>query len=255
MQGAMPNAFKTGGVRIDAVTLDEAVERLLIPGAGLAIHLCNAYTVALASKDEALLRTLNDGDLNLADGMPLVWIAKSLGLRTMQRRVYGPEFMSVAMDRSQNSGIRHFLYGSTPDVLKSLAAQITARWPGADVVGAISPPFGPITDDNLRASIDEIGQAGADIVWVGMGTPKQDMLVARMAAMGPQSYVAIGAAFDFIAGAKKQAPSWIREHGLEWVYRLATEPRRLWKRYLLGNSRFIWVNARVRPCLVLGAPE
>ena len=255
MQGAMPNAFKTGGVRIDAVTLDEAVERLLIPGAGLAIHLCNAYTVALASKDEALLRILNDGDLNLADGMPLVWIAKSLGLRIMQRRVYGPEFMSVAMDRSQNSGIRHFLYGSTPDVLKSLEAQIAARWPGADVVGAISPPFGPITDDNLRAAVEAIGQAGADIVWVGMGTPKQDMLVARMAAMGPQSYVAIGAAFDFIAGAKKQAPSWIREHGLEWVYRLATEPRRLWKRYLLGNSRFIWVNARVRPRLALGAHE
>jgi exopolysaccharide biosynthesis WecB/TagA/CpsF family protein len=245
-----PAAFITGGVRIDAVSIDDAVGRLLTPGAALTVHLCNAYTVALASKDGKYLQTVNGGDLNLADGMPLVWIAKRLGLRGIDRRVYGPELMGTAIERGQQMGTRHFLYGSTPEVLDGLKAEISARWPAAMVVGATSPPFRPITDNELRASMETIDNSGADIVWVGMGTPKQDELVARMGATGSHNYVAIGAAFDFIAGAQKQAPLWMQNSGFEWLYRLAREPRRLWRRYLLGNTRFIWVNLRRRPVRV-----
>jgi N-acetylglucosaminyldiphosphoundecaprenol N-acetyl-beta-D-mannosaminyltransferase len=241
-----PAAFITGGVRIDEVSIDDAVARLLTPGSTLTVHLCNAYTVALASKNSEYLQAVNDGDLNLADGMPLVWIAKRLGL-AIDRRAYGPDLMGAAMDRGQEIGTRHFLYGSTPEVLDALKTEISTRWPAAKVVGTISPPFRAITDAELRASIETIDQSGADIVWVGMGTPKQDELVARMGAMGTHHYVAIGAAFDFIAGTKKQAPIWMQNSGFEWLYRLIREPKRLWRRYLLGNTRFIWINLRRRP--------
>ena len=247
MTTGSPQAFVTGGVRIDAVPLDEAVDLLLAPGSTHVVHLCNAYTVALASRDDAFLHTVNSGSLNLADGMPMVWIAKRLGFTEMRRRVYGPDLMAQVLDLGQALGTRHFLFGSTRQVLDSLQSEIGGRWPAAKIVGSIAPPFRPITDYELRDVLAEFDAAGSDIVWVGMGTPKQDELVARLAAIGSHSYVAIGAAFDFIAGTKQQAPRWMQHSGLEWLYRLATEPLRLWRRYLLGNTRFVIVNLRRRP--------
>ncbi len=133
----------------------------------------------------------------------------------------------------------HYLYGSTPEVLSELEAAIAARWPAANVVGSESPPFRELTDDEIEASVRRAEALGATIVWVGMGTPKQDLLVHRMAAMSDITFVAIGAAFDFIAGTKSQAPRWVMRIGMEWFYRLVTEPRRLWKRYLVYNTKFI----------------
>jgi len=236
-------------VRIDAVSLHDAVDRLLTGSGPTAVHLCNAYTVSLAVKDLAFRDVVNAGHLNLPDGMPLVWIARRLGISCLDRRTYGPDLMAEALSRGQNVGTRHFLYGSTPAVLNALVAEIAKRWPAAKVVGSIAAPFRPITNDDLLAAIEAFEAADANVVWVGMGTPKQDDLVARMAASGTHTYVAIGAAFDFIAGTKKQAPTWMRNSGLEWLFRMASEPRRLWKRYLVGNTRFVWANLRQRPAL------
>jgi N-acetylglucosaminyldiphosphoundecaprenol N-acetyl-beta-D-mannosaminyltransferase len=152
--------------------------------------------------------------------------------------------MAGALDRGCERGVRHYLYGSTPEVLDRLGRAIADRWPGAEVVGAESPPFRELTDADLRAAAKRMDGAGADLVWVGLGTPKQDDAVHRLARLGPATYVAVGAAFDFLAGTKRQAPVWMQRRGLEWCFRLATEPRRLWRRYLLGNLRFIRVVLR-----------
>jgi N-acetylglucosaminyldiphosphoundecaprenol N-acetyl-beta-D-mannosaminyltransferase len=245
----MPDALVVGGVRVDALQLDSAVDALFAAPGPAAVHLCNAYTVSLAARDRRLREVLNAGTLNLPDGMPMIWIARRLGLAHMLRRVYGPDLMMLALERGSEPGLKHYLYGSTPEVLHALQAQISERWPGACVVGAESPSFSSIADDELVASIARMSAVGADVVWVGMGTPKQDELVHRMAVVGSHRYVAIGAAFDFIAGTKKQAPTWMREHGLEWLFRLVSEPKRLWKRYLVGNTRFLWCILRDRPHL------
>jgi N-acetylglucosaminyldiphosphoundecaprenol N-acetyl-beta-D-mannosaminyltransferase len=147
--------------------------------------------------------------------------------------------MQAVIDVGRSLGARHYLYGSTPDVLDALSAAIAVRWPGAEIAGTESPPFHDLTDDELMTSVRRAESSGATIVWVGMGTPKQDLLVQRMSASSDLTFVAIGAAFDFIAGTKSQAPRWMMKMGVEWFYRLITEPRRLWKRYLVYNTKFL----------------
>ena len=241
-------AFRSCGVRIDAVPLDEAARQIASGEVHGAVHLCNAYTLALATRDEHLDAVLEQGVLNLPDGMPLVWISRRLGIDSLPRRVYGPDLMELTLDVGRERGTKHYLFGSTDAVLEQLTAEIERRWPGAAVVGSESPPF---SDDEsvFDASVERIDASGADVVWVGLGTPKQDLVVQRLAERSDKAFVAIGAAFDFLAGTKKQAPNWVQDRGLEWAYRLVTEPRRLWKRYLVGNSLFVYQNVRHRPRL------
>jgi N-acetylglucosaminyldiphosphoundecaprenol N-acetyl-beta-D-mannosaminyltransferase len=243
-----PAAFRSCGVRIDALPLDEAANAIVTGRAQGAVHLCNAYTLSLASRDPLLADVLERGSLNLPDGMPLVWIAKRIGVEHLETRVYGPDLMAKALDVGRSFGVKHYLYGSTDDVLAKLTGEIDRHWPGADIVGAESPPF---TDDPLvfERSLAAIEASGATVVWVGLGTPKQDVIAQRLAERHPVTFVAVGAAFDFLAGTKKQAPPWAQRNGLEWGYRLATEPGRLWKRYLIGNTRFVVLNVRERPAL------
>ena len=196
------------------MTIEDAIDRLLSGKAGGAVHLCNAYTLSLASKDPSLASQLNRGSLNVADGKPVVWIARHLGFKHMERRVYGPELMARTIEAGQSRGTRHFLYGSTPEVIEALSAEVSRRWPEAKLAGSESPPFGDLSDAELDAAARRFEAAGADIVWVGLGTPKQDVVTARLAERSALTFVAIGAAFDFIAGTKKQAPRFMREHGL-----------------------------------------
>jgi len=212
-----------------------------------AVHLCNAYTLSLAARDRAFAAVLNAGTLNLPDGKPLIWIARGLGFRDLTRRVYGPELMERTIEQSQGTGLRHYLYGGSPEVSIALRNVIRERWPDARLVGTESPRFGTLSDEDLELAIDRFNEAGASIVWVGLGTPKQDFVTARMASRSDLTFIAVGAAFDFIAGTKRQAPPILREHGLEWLFRFLSEPRRLWKRYLLGNTIFIYYNLRHRP--------
>ena len=240
------SSFTVGGVRVDAVMLNDAVDILLERAGSRSVHLCNAYTISLASKDDAYAARLNRGTLNLCDGMPLVWLARRKGFAHMTDRACGPDLMASCLDRGRESGMKHYLYGSTPEVISRLTEAIEQQWPGTQVVGAESPPFGTFSDVEVGDAVQRFESAGADLVWVGLGTPKQDIEVERMAVLGHQTYIAIGAAFDFIAGNKDRPPTWVQKCGLEWVHRLIREPRRLGKRYFVGNMRFLIAVARSR---------
>jgi N-acetylglucosaminyldiphosphoundecaprenol N-acetyl-beta-D-mannosaminyltransferase len=235
-------AFRCCGVRVDAVTLDDAVERLRAfteAGGGRAVHLCNAWTLALARRDPALTEALNRGDLNLPDGTPVAWVGRRVGFAHMRRRVYGPDLMLATVRTGRIWGLRNYLYGSTPEVIGALARRLTAIAPGVQVVGAEAPPFRPLTDREEAELVERVGLVRPDVVWVGLGTPRQDLFVDRFRDRLGTTLVAVGAAFDFLAGTKRQAPGWMQDRGLEWTFRLATEPRRLWRRYLVGNASFL----------------
>ena len=247
-------AYRVCGIRVDAHQVPSAVDALLDArrqGAPLAVHLVNAGTLSLARHDEALRDLLQRGDLNLPDGMPLVWIArKRLGLAHMVDRCYGPDLMLAALDQGRRHGLRHYFYGSSPDVVASLTSRMQERFPGLEVVGAESPPFRALTPDESADLVSRVRSVRADVVWVGLGTPKQDVFVDEYRDQLGAALVAVGAAFDFHAGAKKQAPRWVQRAGMEWAFRLLAEPGRLWKRYLVGNAQFVWGVLRDKPVLV-----
>ena len=230
------------GMNIDALTPDEALDRLwelTEDGNGRAVHLCNAYTLASALRDPALRAAIRQADLRLPDGMPVIWVGRRAGFPQLRRRVYGPDLMTGALCTGQALGIRHYLYGSTPQVINALVPRLAQLAPRAEVVGAESPPFRPLRADEEVELVERIRLAQPDVVWIGLGTPLQDLFVARFRDRLGATLVAVGAAFDFIAGTKPQAPVWLQDRGLEWAFRLATEPRRLWRRYLFGNARFL----------------
>jgi N-acetylglucosaminyldiphosphoundecaprenol N-acetyl-beta-D-mannosaminyltransferase len=228
-------------VRIDAHTPESATVQLLRSKAqdpGRAVHLCNAYTLSIAARDDAYRRRLNNAALNLPDGMPLVWLGRRLGLDHMARRVYGPDLLLATVDRGRPDGLRHYLYGATDHVLDRMEAALRRDYPGVELVGREAPPFRPLDDGERRATARRMEAARPDVVWVGLGTPRQDDFLHQMRHLVPATLVAVGAAFDFVAGTKAQAPAWMQDRGLEWGYRLAHEPRRLWRRYLIGNAVF-----------------
>lgn len=213
---------------------------------GADVHLCNAYTLALADKDPHFRSMLGHATHNFPDGQSVVWANQLLhrGIFVPGTRVYGPDLFLDVVALGRSVQLRHFLLGSTPEVLAQLEAELRSRFPGVDIVGNASPPFRSLSEQESRDQIHLLASSGAQVVWLGLGTPKQDWEAARLAAAVPAVFCAVGAAFDFVAGNKKQAPAWMQQRGLEWLYRVATEPRRLWKRYLFGNVRFITAVAR-----------
>jgi len=246
--GAQFRRFPCCGIPIDAASLADAADAVIVralsrrPG---AVHLCNAYTLSLASKDEQLASCLRGGTFNFPDGMPLVWIGRRRGA-LLDDRVYGPDLMAETFDRGRASDLRHYLYGSTPEVIAALEQNLVSRFPGAQVVGAESPPFRELEPQELDDLVSRLRDSDADVVWVGLGTPRQDRFAAEMSTRIDRTFVAVGAAFDFHAGTLRQAPPWMQKRGLEWAYRLYREPRRLWRRYLIGNVRFVIVALRNR---------
>lgn len=208
---------------------------------GSDVHLCNAHTLALADRDPELHGILRHSALNLPDGQPVVWANQLLhpGTPMPTTRVYGPDLFLDVFAYGQAAALRHYLLGSTPEVLDALHGELLRRFPRSRIVGTCSPPFRPMTGGELRDENEAVISSGADIVWVGLGTPKQDVRAAQLAAALPVVSVAIGAAFDFVAGNKPQAPQWMQQGGLEWLFRFGCEPRRLWRRYLFGNARFL----------------
>jgi N-acetylglucosaminyldiphosphoundecaprenol N-acetyl-beta-D-mannosaminyltransferase len=174
------------------------------------------------------------------DGMPVVWVARAGGHREVDR-VYGPDLMLAEMEHSSRTPHRHFFYGGGPGVAERLADRMLARFPGLEVAGVYEPPFAPLdelcTDDTAAL----INAANPDVVWVGMSSPKQDRWMARMRSrLNAPVLIAVGAAFDFHSGAVRQAPRWMQRSGLEWAFRLGTDPLRLWRRYLVDNPWFLW---------------
>jgi N-acetylglucosaminyldiphosphoundecaprenol N-acetyl-beta-D-mannosaminyltransferase len=234
------------GVPITACTPTEAaleVVRLATTDLdhGVDIHLCNAYTLALADKDPRFKALLQRASINFPDGKSVVWANKLLHRKKTipNDRVYGPDLFLDVFEKGEDSGLRHYLLGSTPLVLSALEAELLRRFPNAAIVGAVSPPFRALTEQEIAEQTTRLVESKAQVVWVGLGTPKQDWESARLAEDIAAIFIAVGAAFDFIAGEKKQAPMWMQRNGLEWLFRLAAEPRRLWRRYLFGNARFM----------------
>jgi N-acetylglucosaminyldiphosphoundecaprenol N-acetyl-beta-D-mannosaminyltransferase len=216
---------------------------------GGAVHLANAWSLALARQDVEHRASLADGDLVVPDGMPLVWIARRLGL-DVPDRVYGPDLLDRTMDRGRSVGLRHHLYGASPDVVEEAADVLTRRHPGAQIAAADSPPFGPVTCASSQAAISRVDEVGADVVWVALGTPRQDALMHQIRPAVQQVLVGVGAAFDFVAGAQPQAPPVLQRAGLEWAFRLLSQPRRLGRRYLVGNAVFLRALAASPPHLL-----
>ncbi|HEV7847427.1 MAG TPA: WecB/TagA/CpsF family glycosyltransferase [Thermoleophilaceae bacterium] len=224
---------------IDAMdTMIETRERGYV--CAVAVH---ALTVGL--DDPEMADALARATLVLPDGMPVVWAANLLGAN-LKDRVYGPELMLRYSDRCAERGHRVWLYGGRDQgSLVQLALSLRRRHPGINIVGGYSPPFREMSGEEEDALVDQVNSAKPDVLWVGIGVPKQEKWMARMRGrLDVPVMCAVGAAFDFHAGRISQAPSWMQQRGLEWIYRIAQEPRRLLPRYLYFNPRFVLAFAR-----------
>ncbi|MBT1002786.1 WecB/TagA/CpsF family glycosyltransferase [Paenarthrobacter sp. DKR-5] len=206
---------------------------------GTHIHLINAYSIALAQSSPDYREALSSPAINLPDGKPVSWASRFLRHYPRLSQVRGPQLFLDIFDLGRQANLRHFLLGSTPQVLDALQENLVTSFPGTTIVGAESPPFRPMTTDERARQDERIVASGADVVWVGLGTPKQDYEAARLATSTGITTIAVGAAFDFAAGTLPEAPEWMKKAGLEWAFRFATEPRRLWRRYLIGNFVFL----------------
>jgi N-acetylglucosaminyldiphosphoundecaprenol N-acetyl-beta-D-mannosaminyltransferase len=208
---------------------------------------CNVHTVMASHEDPELRAALMSSDaLNVPDGQPLVWAMNALG-QSLTDRVYGPELMARAFARAAaQTGQRFYLYGGRDqDALLRLDLSLRRRFPGINIVGAYAPPFRALSGEERAAVTEQINDTEADVVWVGIGVPKQEKWMAAMRTnLEAPVLVGVGAAFDFLADLVPQAPPWLQEAGLEWAFRLAHEPRRLWRRYLRYNPRFVGAFAR-----------
>ncbi len=235
------------GVDVSAMTMAETIELL---GAwreqrrSAYVTVTNVHTIMECQQDDELLRIHREADLVTADGMPLVWLHWLGGLRNAER-VYGPDLMLAVCQASRDAGWRHYFYGGGPGVADELAVRLQRKFPWLCVAGTHCPPFRELTPEEDDAVCQVINDSGADFVWVGLGAPKQERWMAEHHKRLPNKVlISVGAAFDFHAGQKAQAPRWMQRSGLEWLFRLATEPRRLGGRYLRTNPRFIWRLAR-----------
>jgi N-acetylglucosaminyldiphosphoundecaprenol N-acetyl-beta-D-mannosaminyltransferase len=187
---------------------------------------------------ETVKSAMNNADLVTPDGMPLVWALRLLG-RGHATRVYGPDLTPIVLEKAAAGNIPVGFYGAAPQVLDELIKRVQARFPALKIVYSCSPPFRPLSPSEDQQIIDAINMSGARILFVGLNSPKQDVWMAAHRDKIQSVMLGVGAAFDFLAGSKPQAPRWMMNIGLEWLFRLATEPRRLWKRYLKHNPRFV----------------
>ena len=240
---ARPEAVRVLGVPVSAVDYDGTIQWMegTVAARGRG-YVCVAatHTVMVAQEDAATMDAVLGADLVVPDGQPLVWALRALGHR-LPGRVYGPDLMLRHCARAARDGTRVFLYGGrNQGALVQLTLNLRRRFPGLRVVGGISPPFRDLDDAELDELAAQINRSGAEVVWVGIGVPKQEKWMAAMRdRLHAPVLVGVGAAFDFHAGLVPQAPSWMQSAGLEWAFRLVQEPRRLWRRYLRYNPRFV----------------
>jgi len=230
------------GVGISAINLLVAIEEIegwIARGERHYVNVCTVQTVMECQRAPELRRLVNASGLSTPDGMPLVWLSRLHGYRDAGR-VYGPDLMLALCERSASTGHRHFFYGGAPGIADRLAERLTKRFPGLIVAGTYSPPFRAADVEEDRVVLETIDATKPDIVWVGLGTPKQDYWVSRhRGLLAASAIIAVGAAFDFHAGVLRQAPKWMQRSGLEWLFRLTQEPRRLAYRYLVYNPLFV----------------
>lgn len=222
------------GVRISAINLSTAIfeiEGWIQKREPHYVCATSVHGIMEAWKNREVSRALNRASLVTPDGMPLVWFLRYKGYSWVSR-VYGPDLLLAVCELSIKTDWTHFFYGGAEGVPERLVQNLQKRFPGLRVVGIESPPFQPLSEDEDRAVVERINESNADILWVGLGTPKQDLwMVAHRSKITVPVMIGVGAAFDFHAGLKPQAPLWMQQAGLEWLFRLLSEPKRLWKRY------------------------
>ena len=242
------------GMRVDATRYAETADAIALmarKGAGGFIAVASVHNAVQALDDPEFRRVMNSADRVTPDGMPIVWALRWLGASDAQR-VYGPSLTGVVCARAQAQEIPVAFLGGEPAVLDDLVHRLHARYPRLHIAFAHSPPFRALSESEEGELLAEIEGSGARILFVGLGCPKQERWMAAHRDSLSCVMVGVGAAFDFLAGHKRQAPDWLQRHGLEWLFRLVCEPRRLWRRYLLGNPRFVYHFARERLAAVFG---
>jgi N-acetylglucosaminyldiphosphoundecaprenol N-acetyl-beta-D-mannosaminyltransferase len=235
------NEVRVLGVPLTAQTYASGTSRLIEAAAShepLRAHFCTVHSLVEASRDPALLGVFESADMVAMDGVPLVWVARHRGRRSAER-VCGPDTMLTVCDEGRRSGLRHFLLGGAPGVAETLADRLSTQFPGLTIVGTLSPPFRALTDAEDAALVAEVNATSPDVVWIGLGSPKQEFWAASHAAAIPAVLLPVGAAFDFHSGRIRRAPRWMQRTGLEWLFRLAMDPRRLLGRYVVTNSKFV----------------
>ncbi|MGH8947682.1 MAG: WecB/TagA/CpsF family glycosyltransferase [Acidimicrobiia bacterium] len=246
------------GVEISAVNMEMTLETVIgwvMSNDRQYVCVTGVHGVMESQRDRDLAAIHNNAGLTTPDGMPMVWAGRAAGAHWIQR-VYGPDMMLAVLAEAQARSWSSFLYGGAPGVPELLAARLVQRFPGLQVAGTHSPPYRPLSKDEVQETAALINASGASLVWVGLSTPKQERWMAELRPLlEAQVLFGVGAAFDFHAGRVKQAPRWMQTSGLEWLYRLGREPRRLWKRYLTNNPRFVIAIVRRRPRLVAPVPS
>lgn len=223
------------GVNISAINMSQAIQiidRWISDGEQNYVCVTPAHGVMECYHQPELRKIFNRSGLTTPDGMGIVWLLKLKGHRHVSR-VYGPDLTLAVCEHSVQRGWRHYFYGGEDRVADQLAENLKNRFPGLQIAGTNSPPFRTLTEEEDRSITEGINNTNADIIWVGVSTPKQEKWMSEhLGKVNATVMIGVGAAFDFLSGRKKQAPRWIQRSGLEWVFRFATEPRRLWKRYI-----------------------
>jgi N-acetylglucosaminyldiphosphoundecaprenol N-acetyl-beta-D-mannosaminyltransferase len=230
------------GIGISALNLDLAVEevrRAVEQGRKGYVCVTGVHGVSEARKEPGFRKILNTSFLNTPDGMPMVWMGRLQGVRHMGR-VYGPDLMLRMFGLGETRGLTHFFYGGAPGVAEELKRRMERQFPGSRVVGCYTPPFRALTREEETALVKQVEEAKPQLFWVGLSTPKQEKFMADYwQKLNANIFLGVGAAFDFHAGRVRQAPVWMQRSGLEWLFRLGCEPKRLWKRYLKNNPLFV----------------
>jgi len=261
--GAAPDAraiprIDVLGVHISGVDLPMAVdeiERWIAEGEQHYVCVTGVHGVMESQRDSDLRQIHNQSGLTTPDGMPMVWAGRAAGVAWM-RRVYGPTLMLTVLERAAERGWSSFFYGGAEGTPEKLAAKLQERFPGLRVAGTYSPPFRPLTPEEDEAIVARINATAPDLVWIGLSTPKQERWMdAHVGRVDAPAMLGVGAAFDIHAGNLRQAPPWMQRSGLEWLYRLYREPRRLWRRYLRNNPAFLMAILRRRPRIVDGPAQ
>ncbi len=235
------------GVPLCAFAIDDAmsiIEAWIADGKPRFVTACDVHGVMRAQADAQHMANLRRADMVTPDGMPLVWVGRMRGIEGMSR-VAGPDLVTAMMARSEAAGWRHYFYGGAPGVAERMAERFRSRFPLLKVVGIESPPFREMSQEETTQAIGRINASGADIVWVGLGCPKQERWIAdNLHAIDKAVAIAVGAAFDFHSATIRRAPLWMQRSGLEWLHRLCMEPGRLWRRYLVMAPSFVYLSIK-----------
>jgi N-acetylglucosaminyldiphosphoundecaprenol N-acetyl-beta-D-mannosaminyltransferase len=237
-----PESRSVLGMRLDATSYGQAACQIVEwarGGMGRSVVCATVHMVMECFDRPEFQRQVNSADMVTSDGMPLVWALRLLGVGSAGR-VYGPDLTNVLLEQAETSKLSVGFLGSTPETLRLLLAKVRARHPALSIGFSFAPPFQPLPGEEDHYLLEQIGASGVQILFVGLGCPKQEEWVIRHQPGLRCVAVAVGATFNFLAGTKPQAPRWMQSSGLEWVFRLGTEPRRLWRRYLVANPRFLW---------------